>query len=181
MHRLLFLLTLLLSATALALDVDETIKGTAQADQLSGDANNEQLLGGDGDDNLSGGGGDDLLIGGNGDDVIRGGSGADFMVFRLSDEGIDEVLDFSPEEGDTVIIDFSSQPSLLTTTGKTNQLRIPRKISYANIEVNRRGDIKVKLANNSWKSVVRLKRSDLDFSLSQKGNKAYLRFSQKFE
>ena len=64
-----------------------------------------QLAGGDGEDHLVGGPGPDVLTGGGGADVLEGGAGADAFVFHLSHlgNGVDEIVDFAPEEGDGIV------------------------------------------------------------------------------
>ena len=148
-------------------DVDETITGTDNADQLQGDGNDELLRGGDGDDAISGGDGDDVLVGGDGDDIISGGDGADLIVLHLDDEGIDEVLDFSPEEGDMVVLDYAGLEGLGT-------------YKRANIEVTIQGDVKVRLLDNTFKKVVSLKRSNLTFEVTKLGSRAFLKFNRRF-
>jgi ELWxxDGT repeat protein/VCBS repeat-containing protein len=56
------------------------------------------LVGSDGADLLVGGTGNDTLIGGLGDDVLIGGPGADRFVYQSPDEGIDTIVDFTPDE-----------------------------------------------------------------------------------
>ena len=66
-------------------------------------ANQPSLIGagrGEGD-TIDGGGGDDTIFGQGGDDIITGGPGADTFLYTLAaNEGDDEILDFSTEEGD---------------------------------------------------------------------------------
>ncbi len=148
-------------------DIDETINGTNSADNLQGDNNDELLSGGDGNDSISGGAGDDVLIGGDGDDIITGGDGGDLLVFHLDDEGIDEVLDFSPEQGDMVVLDYAGFKDLGT-------------YKRANIEVTIQGDLKVRLLDNTLKNVVSLKRSNLTFEVTKLGSRAFLKFKRRF-
>ena len=53
------------------------ITGSNLNDTLVGNANANQLYGGDGNDSLDGGAGNDLLYGGAGNDTLKGGAGAD--------------------------------------------------------------------------------------------------------
>jgi Ca2+-binding RTX toxin-like protein len=78
-------------------DGEDTIQTGFGNDQAFGEDGNDNLIGGEDDDYLVGGSGDDHLWGWLGDDGLRGGSGADF--FDCGD-GIDEIKDFSVEQGD---------------------------------------------------------------------------------
>lgn len=156
-----------LSQASVEYDVDETITGTQTADQLQGDGNDELLRGGDGDDTISGGDGDDVLVGGDGDDTITGGEGADLIVLHLDDEGIDEVLDFSPEQGDMVVLNFAGLGDLGT-------------YKRGDIQVTIQGDVKVRLLDNTFKNVVSLKRSNLTFEITKMGSRAFLKFKRRF-
>jgi Ca2+-binding RTX toxin-like protein len=78
-------------------DGEDTIQAGFGNDQAFGGNGNDNVIGGDGDDYLLGQAGDDHLWGWFGDDALRGGSGADF--FDCGD-GIDEIKDFSVEQGD---------------------------------------------------------------------------------
>jgi len=89
-------------------DQPDMIFGQAGDDLLQGGFGNDQLDGGDGNDALTAGGGNDYLIGGDGndklfgdvdDDVLQGGDGADSFNCGL---GIDTVLDYNPQQGDTI-------------------------------------------------------------------------------
>jgi Ca2+-binding RTX toxin-like protein len=61
-------------------DGNDTITGTAFADDLRGNSGNDTLNGGDGNDTLNGGTGNDTLNGGANNDTITGGAGKDFMT-----------------------------------------------------------------------------------------------------
>jgi Ca2+-binding RTX toxin-like protein len=78
-------------------DGDDTIQTSFGNDQAFGGNGNDNLIGGEDDDYLLGESGDDHLWGWIGDDALRGGSGADFFDCG---EGIDEIKDFSVEQGD---------------------------------------------------------------------------------
>lgn len=77
--------------------LNNEISGGSGADQLYGRAGNDILSGGSGRDLLLGNAGDDILIGDAGNDTIRGGTGADTIILN-SLSGIDDILDFSPDE-----------------------------------------------------------------------------------
>ncbi len=81
---------------------DDTLNGSARAEELRGEGGNDTINGGDGNDQLRGGKGDDALNGdaGNdrlkgdgGHDLLTGGTGADRFVFDLQG-GADAVTDF---------------------------------------------------------------------------------------
>ncbi len=76
-------------------DGDDTLIGTADADQIEagggqdrveGRAGNDTILGEAGDDRLWGDVGDDLVFGGNGHDDLRGGSGNDRLFGQAGDD-----------------------------------------------------------------------------------------------
>jgi hypothetical protein len=99
-----------------------TLTGLAGSDILLGNDGNDTLLGGTEGDRLSGGNGDDLLIGEEGQDVLTGGSGQDTFVLTRpslarsrrnkrvrqtdSNDSLDVVTDFNPQE-DTLVISQS--------------------------------------------------------------------------
>ncbi|MCO6435859.1 MAG: LEPR-XLL domain-containing protein [Phycisphaerae bacterium] len=87
---------ILLSATWVGTDGDDTHDGTDAADHLEGHGGNDVLHGGIGDDILDGGGGhdqlfgdegNDILISGGGDDVLSGGGGDDTFQFTGAQAG----------------------------------------------------------------------------------------------
>jgi hemolysin type calcium-binding protein len=98
----------------------DALFGGGGNDGLSGDAGNDQIHGGAGDDGLSGGPGadrlsgdagadqlsgglgNDWLFGGPGNDVLTGGAGADRFVFTAASQGLDQITDYHPEQGDTL-------------------------------------------------------------------------------
>ena len=77
---------------------DDMLEGGAGDDMLDGGRGDDLLVGGEGDDLLYGGRGDDVLRGGAGDDQLSGGSGFDTFVLSLGEGGVDEILDFNPDE-----------------------------------------------------------------------------------
>ncbi len=73
--------------------------------------NNQGQTRSGGDDRLNGGGGDDLIFGqegrdfingGAGNDQLYGGSGNDVFVYNASNNGIDNIRDFSIAQGDRI-------------------------------------------------------------------------------
>ena len=67
----------------------------------------DEIRGYGGDDELHGGAGDDVLIGGKGSDIMFGGPGADIFVIDFLTDVPDEVMDFRPEEGDSLLLRLS--------------------------------------------------------------------------
>ena len=76
---------------------DNTVAGTAYADQLYGAHGNDTLVGNAGDDQLQGDDGADILQGGAGNDRLDGGAGADTMAGGLGDDSY-----FVDDSGDVV-------------------------------------------------------------------------------
>ncbi|MEM8575734.1 MAG: calcium-binding protein [Pseudomonadota bacterium] len=95
---------------------NDTLNGGAGNDTLNGDEGDDTLNGDAGNDNLNGGAGNDIMRGGTGNDVLNGGSGYDQMLggegadrFIFNDaSAVDDVVDFSSNEGDTLVIDTSA-------------------------------------------------------------------------
>ncbi|MGD1807780.1 hypothetical protein ACP6PL_20415 [Dapis sp. BLCC M126] len=81
---------------------NDTLNGRGSSDNLYGGVGDDLLNGGLGSDRLYGEEGNDTLNGGGDRDSLYGGSGADNFI--LSD-GRDIIADFSPIEGDQIIID----------------------------------------------------------------------------
>jgi Ca2+-binding RTX toxin-like protein len=86
---------------------DDVIDGQDGADIISGGNGNDQLFGGAGADQLDGGFGQDILDGGAGNDVLTGGGDPDRFVYQAPDEGIDTIVDFTPNE-DLLVINVSA-------------------------------------------------------------------------
>ncbi len=172
LHFLLLIPFLLISTAAHAETMgsgtngDDFIHGTANADILAGGDGDDTLDGGAGADELSGGNGDDILIGGLGIDRLHGGPGADQFVLDLDSLGIDQIVDFSPEQGDTLVIQWDKASSgPLTST---------------DVKLDRKGNIRVNVGNANWVNILQLKRADVDMRFNLEGTKAYLKFSNKF-
>ncbi len=145
---------------------DDTLQGSAAADILDGGDGNDTLYGGDGADELRGGRGDDILVGGDGIDRLYGGPGADQFILELDPVEMDQIVDFSTEQGDTLVIDWKQTlNSPLTST---------------DVKLDRKGRVQVKLGNGKWVNIVGLKRVDVNMRFNLEGTKAYLRFSNKF-
>lgn len=90
------------------------LRGDGGADILRGESGPDLLTGGAGADTVSGGGGRDTLFGGSGDDVFHGGALADRFIY---DNGRDRYLDFTPDEGDTLLIHHDGRKHLITSYG----------------------------------------------------------------
>jgi len=94
---------------------DQTLGGSAEADEIEGGKGDDSLSGGEGDDRLKGEKGADTLDGGVGDDTLSGGKGADdltggegndsFLIdgSAKSEDGLDRILDFA--DGDRLVFD----------------------------------------------------------------------------
>jgi Ca2+-binding RTX toxin-like protein len=95
-------------------DGDDWIFGTEADDKIDAGAGNDLVQaeggvddvdGGAGDDTILGGIGDDEIEGGEGNDVARGDEGADTFFFDPSRmEGDDNIVDFTPEDGDVIAL-----------------------------------------------------------------------------
>lgn len=83
---------------------EDTIVGTANDNILQGLSGNDTLIGLGGRDVLAGGPGNDILIGGEDRDKLRGGQGQDKFQLSLTDDGVDVIEDFSPNETDSLVI-----------------------------------------------------------------------------
>lgn len=95
---------------------EDILNGLGSGDVLRGFAGNDTLNGGEGNDNLQGGfnsdvlngnEGNDILLGGFDRDTLIGGEGSDRFRFVRTDDGIDEITDFTPSE-DTIQIKGSN-------------------------------------------------------------------------
>jgi len=72
---------------------DDTIIGSAVANNLIGNDGADTIDGADGNDTINGGAGDDVLTGGAGGDNLVGGAGSDRFVFATG-SGADNIADF---------------------------------------------------------------------------------------
>ena len=144
----------------------DSIRGTAGADILTGGEGDDILYGEDGGDELRGGAGDDVLIGGPGMDRLYGGLGADQFVFDLDAAETDEIFDFNPEDGDTLVFQWKDSTK--------------KKLTSNNVKLDSKGNVKVKLGGKNWNSIVGIKRGNLVFKIEEKGAKAILKFSSSF-
>ena len=160
------LLCLIVPAVVLAA---APITGSNENDDIKGTDKGEEIRGGDGDDRLHGGAGDDVLIGGRGTDIMYGGSGSDRFIIDFRSDLPDEIMDFRPEEGDTVWLRFKETP----------QPNFPRKIEIQNIQIDFDGDVEIQLINEEQFKIVKLKRSDLTLKVDDLGDDVRLTFTKK--
>ena len=107
-------------------------------------------------------------------DRLYGGLGADRFVFDLNVSEIDEIMDFNPEQGDTVLLQFGQ-------SNKNDELQFDFKnFNSDDVRVNPDGDLEIESEHEIWIKVVRLKQTDLEVAATQLDDKLVLRFSRKF-
>lgn len=104
---------------------DDTLTGSANADELDGGPGNDTLFGRDGIDRLLGGPGDDILIGGRGDDELFGGDGDDQIVWNPGD-GSDLVEGEGGE--DTLVFNGSNIDEIVNLSANGQRLRFTRNV-----------------------------------------------------
>jgi hypothetical protein len=149
---------------------DDQLEGGAGDDHLEGGAGDDQLEGGAGDDRLEGGAGDDVLIGGSGFDTLFGGAGSDRFIIDIAADAPDEIMDFRPEDGDTVLLRFRRAPE-----SRLGEYEIK------NVVLDARGEVTVELINEDQFQVVKLRRSDLTLKVDDYGQDVRLIFTKKLE
>lgn len=84
---------------------NDVLKGNAGNDILRGGGGNDVLKGNAGSDIVRGDAGKDRIDGGAGADTLAGGGGADGFVFTSPRHGIDQILDFSLERDDEILLE----------------------------------------------------------------------------
>ena len=133
-------------------DGDDSLYGGLGNDTLDGGANDDDLSGGDGIDILRGGDGDDTLFGGIGRDTLTGGAGVDHFVYTsigestsvardtITDFGVDDVLDLSAIDANTLV--DGDQAFFLVTkfTGVAGQLMVKATAASTQIVMDVDGD-----------------------------------------
>jgi Ca2+-binding RTX toxin-like protein len=129
-------------------------------------------LGGSGDDELRGGNGDDVLYGGPGVDRLYGGPGADRFVFVLDEAGTDEVMDFSPEQNDTVFLQSRYTEMDINTTTDA--------ITEENVRIDNEGIVEVQLNNSNWVTAARLNQTNLKINGREVVGGLQLFFTRRF-
>ena len=191
--RALFQLLLLYGALFTTLTPGYTagnIFGTAGDDALFGTSGDDEIVGGEGDDILAGNDGNDVLRGGNGDDVLRGGNGddvlygglgidrfyggpgADRFVIFMDDLETDEVMDFSPEQKDSVFLHrkyIDDDPSIE-----------PDDINADGVRIDEAGDVEVRLNHRDWTRVIRLHEKNLELNSQELTGGILLTFTRRF-
>ena len=84
---------------------DLRVGALTQLLRVSGNALDNLIVGSYLDDYIDGAGGNDTLIGGTGNDTLTGGTGADRFVINLTDQGRRVIVDFTPSDGDRIVLD----------------------------------------------------------------------------
>jgi hypothetical protein len=59
-------------------------------------------------------------------------------------------------------------------------ISFPKKLTAGNIEVDFKGDVRVRLLNDKWLEVAKLGRSDLTLNVNDLGKEVHLTFSKTF-
>jgi Ca2+-binding RTX toxin-like protein len=149
---------------------DDSLEGGSGDDEIHGGAGDDELQGGDGDDALQGGSGDDILMGGSGFNMLFGGTGSDKFIIDIAADAPDEIMDFRPEDGDTVLLRFKPAPE-----GRLGEYEIK------NVVLDARGEVTVQLINEDQFQVVRLRRSDLTLRVDDYGQDVRLIFTKKMK
>ena len=152
-------------------DGDDRLVGTVSNDTIKAGAGDDFIKGGPGDDQLHGGDGDDVLIGGIGFDRFFGGPGADEFVIDILTHEPDEILDFMPEEGDTIVLKFDRS--------KKSVVVLPDRIKVNNFQIKSNGDLRVKFSGKKWNKLVNINRSNLEIKVRDEGQKVVLSFAKK--
>ena len=102
-------------------DGHDLIKGAGGGDWISGDRGNDHLRGGGGGDKLIGGAGHDKLVGQTGNDLLKGGGGNDILIggpgsdTLVGGPGADRFV-FAPKHGTAVIKDYQNDIDTLDLT-----------------------------------------------------------------
>ena len=148
----------------------EPIIGSDDDDTIIGTDSDDEIHGQDGDDYIQGLAGDDILIGGRGTDILFGGAGSDQFIIDFISALPDEIEDFRPEEGDTLLLRFEYNP----------QAEFPKKRpTIGNFKIDYDGDVTMQLLNEDQFEVVKLKRSDLKLKVDDLGDDIRLTFTKK--
>jgi Ca2+-binding RTX toxin-like protein len=113
-------------ANLLGGDGDDTLTGSANADDLDGGPGNDTLLGRDGNDHLVGGPGNDILTGGRGVDEHFGGEGDDQFVWNPGD-GNDLI---EGQDGqDTLVFNGANINEIVDLSANGSRLRFARNVA----------------------------------------------------
>jgi Ca2+-binding RTX toxin-like protein len=162
-------------------DGNDSLFGTSGSDEIAGGNGNDILAGDDGDDTLRGGRGDDVLRGGNGDDILYGGPGsdrlyggpgADQFVFAIDEVGADEVMDFNPEQNDTVLL--QSKYTEMDTNTTTDEITGER------VRIDDEGSVEVQSKNGNWTRIAKLKQTNLQINSVEVSGGLQLFFTRRY-
>ena len=153
-------------------DDNDSLLGTSGSDEIVGGNGNDVLAGNDGDDVLRGGSGDDVLYGGPGIDRLYGGPGADRFVLAIDETGADEVMDFNPEQNDTVFLQRKYTEMNINTT--------PEKITGESVRVDDQGNVEVQSKNGNWTRTVRLNQTNLKINSREVTGGLELFFTRRY-
>ena len=110
--------------------------------------------------------GDDILIGGKGSDILFGGPGRDSFVIEFLSGAPDEIMDFRPEEGDTLSLSDADAEQL---EGSIKRFRI-----------NRKGVVTYQFIGGKEIEAVKLNRHDLSLEDDPVGKGIRLNLSVRF-
>jgi triacylglycerol lipase len=154
------LIVLLLTPLAVFSEERNLISGTEANDSLNGTTLADEIYGGQGED---------VIYGGEGLDLLYGGEGADTFVVNISDSTLDTVMDFNPEEGDSVLFNIDASRS---------KLNIPKQLGSKNIKIDSKGNVKILLINNKSRNVINLKKSKFYFKVEDQGKYVRLVFKK---
>ncbi len=96
----------------------DTVDAGAGSDTVTGGKDNDNIFGGAGNDHIAGNSGRDKLYGGSGNDWLDGASGADWIYGdegsdTLAGGGGDDRFFFSTNNGEDIIVDFSSKSDVI--------------------------------------------------------------------
>jgi Ca2+-binding RTX toxin-like protein len=153
-------------------DGNDSLFGTSGIDEIVGGNGNDVLAGNEGDDVLRGGNGDDVLFGGLGSDRLYGGPGADRFVFAIDEAGADEVMDFNPEQNDTVFLQRKYTEMDINTTAE--------KIIGESVRVDDKGNVEVQSKNGNWTRMARLKQTNLHINSVEVTGGLQLFFTRRY-
>ena len=162
-------------------DGNDSLIGTSGNDEIIGGKGDDILVGNDGDDVLYGGKGDDVLRGDDGDDVLHGGlgvdrlyggPGADQFVFVVDTGETDEVMDFNPEQNDTIFLrrKYFEMDTNTTTHALTGE----------NVRIDDDGNVEVQLRHEDWARIVKLNEHNLELNSRELTGGLQLFFIRRF-
>jgi Ca2+-binding RTX toxin-like protein len=113
----------------------------------------ENIFGSDGNDSLFGTSGIDEIVGGNGN-------------------GADEVMDFNPEQNDTVFLQRKYTEMDINTTAE--------KIIGESVRVDDKGNVEVQSKNGNWTRMARLKQTNLHINSVEVTGGLQLFFTRRY-